>query len=189
MQMPTRKMKLSAKKRRKNNSENEPGNLLETLQSLQSEDERLTFIENVIIAEVAKLIKAPVSKVNSCNTFKSLGIDSIMAVQFRNSLEKVFSVKIAVASLWKKPVIRDFPVFVNDTIQQIPSAENIHGASSNNKSWFIPLTSSPNAKLKLYCFHDAGGSSNLFTDWNKYISQDIEIICVQLPGRGEMKDK
>lgn len=173
---------------RKNDGENSQDNLLETLQTIQSTDERLAFIENVIVAAVAKLIKAPVSKVNPGGTFKSLGIDSIMAVQFRNSLEKMFCIKISVASLWKKPVIRDFAAFVNEIIQQKPT-ETGTPVTNESKDWFVSLTSSPNAKLKLYCFHDAGGSTNLFSDWETHINPDIEIICVQLPGRGDVLKK
>jgi surfactin synthase thioesterase subunit/acyl carrier protein len=174
---------------RKNDTDNSQDNLLETLQTIQSAEERLAFIENAIVFAVARLIKAPVSKINPCCTFKSLGIDSIMAVQFRNTLEKLFSIKIAVASLWKKPVIRDFAAFVNETLQQKPVTETGNNAANEGKAWFVPLTSPSNAKLKLYCFHDAGGSINLFTDWEKYVSADIEIICVQLPGRGDMLEQ
>ena len=164
-------------------------NLLDTLQSLQSEDERLKFIESIIITNVASLIKAPVSKINPCCTFKSLGIDSIMAVQLRNSLEKVFLIKIAVASLWQKPVIRDFAFFVNNAIADKTKQNGDNKTIKCANPWFVPINSKSDSKLQLYCFHDAGGSSNLFSEWDKYFNADVEVIGVELPGRGDFNDK
>jgi acyl transferase domain-containing protein/surfactin synthase thioesterase subunit/acyl carrier protein/NADP-dependent 3-hydroxy acid dehydrogenase YdfG len=173
----------------KQDANDESSSQFETLKAMQSDEERVAFIETIIINHVAKLIKAPTSKISTSNTFKSLGIDSIMAVQLRNSLEKSFELKIAVSSLWKKPVIRDFAQFINETISQKMLDCNKDGSSIEDNPWFVTTTKRDDAKLRLYCFHDAGGNTNLFSDWEKYINTDTEIVCIQLPGRGDLLDK
>lgn len=38
--------------------------------------------------------------------------------------------------------------------------------------------------MKIICLPYAGGSSSVFSKWNKYISPDIEIVAPELAGRG-----
>jgi len=39
-------------------------------------------------------------------------------------------------------------------------------------------------KIKLFCFPYAGGSANIYHSWKQYIGKDIELIPVELAGRG-----
>lgn len=42
----------------------------------------------------------------------------------------------------------------------------------------------PNAKLRLLCIPYAGGSANIFRSWGSYLTDEVELVAVQLPGRG-----
>lgn len=44
------------------------------------------------------------------------------------------------------------------------------------------------AKIKLFCFPHAGGLSSVYKSWERYISNDIEIIPIELAGRGKRID-
>ena len=50
--------------------------------------------------------------------------------------------------------------------------------------WVVARTLSPNARFRLFCFPYAGGSSLIFRIWDQHLPQDIEVIPVELPGRG-----
>jgi medium-chain acyl-[acyl-carrier-protein] hydrolase len=50
--------------------------------------------------------------------------------------------------------------------------------------WFVVPKSNPSAKVRLFCFHYGGGSSALFRDWPSTLRADIDVVAVQLPGRG-----
>lgn len=41
-----------------------------------------------------------------------------------------------------------------------------------------------NSELRLICCHHAGGSASYFYPWIKYFTGNIEILTIQLPGRG-----
>lgn len=43
-------------------------------------------------------------------------------------------------------------------------------------------------RLKLFCFPYAGGSSVVFNKWKKYLDDNIELIPVELAGRGKRFD-
>jgi len=49
----------------------------------------------------------------------------------------------------------------------------------------FPLRKNPNAELRLFCFHHAGGSAATFRPWVDFLPDYIELWAVQLPGRGE----
>lgn len=55
---------------------------------------------------------------------------------------------------------------------------------SSTDVWFDQRSKSPTARYSLYCFPFAGGSATYYSSWSKYFRGPIEIIPVQLPGRG-----
>jgi len=53
--------------------------------------------------------------------------------------------------------------------------------------WIEFCTRAPAPKLRLFCFHHAGGSALVFRDWHKHVPNTIEICPVELPGRGRRR--
>jgi medium-chain acyl-[acyl-carrier-protein] hydrolase len=54
---------------------------------------------------------------------------------------------------------------------------------SSNK-WLLFPRPNPAAALRLFCFHYAGGSVQVFHDWPGRLPPTVEIGAIQLPGRG-----
>ena len=55
--------------------------------------------------------------------------------------------------------------------------------------WLVFLRRNPEAVLRLFCFHYAGGSASAFRNWVNYLPGSIEVIAIQLPGReGRFKE-
>jgi medium-chain acyl-[acyl-carrier-protein] hydrolase len=50
--------------------------------------------------------------------------------------------------------------------------------------WFYSPRRRFNSACRLFCFPFAGGGSGTFSDWHAYLPESVEIVCVQLPGRG-----
>lgn len=50
--------------------------------------------------------------------------------------------------------------------------------------WFVPLAGSPAAPLRLFAFPYSGGSAHSYQHWRNWMSPQIELLGVQLPGRG-----
>lgn len=53
----------------------------------------------------------------------------------------------------------------------------------SDSRWVKRPVENDNAKLRLICFSYAGGSSSIFRNWPKYLSTEIELCAIQLPGR------
>jgi medium-chain acyl-[acyl-carrier-protein] hydrolase len=54
--------------------------------------------------------------------------------------------------------------------------------NSDNR-WIAYRKPNPAARLRLFCFHYAGGGASVFRDWQSSVPAAIEICPVQLPGR------
>ena len=50
--------------------------------------------------------------------------------------------------------------------------------------WIKFITPNPNARLRLFCFHYAGGNALVFRDWANHILNSVEVYAIELPGRG-----
>lgn len=53
---------------------------------------------------------------------------------------------------------------------------------NNSEKWIWKEEPRPDAEMKLFCFHHAGGSSIFFRGWKDFFP-NIELNCIQLPGR------
>src|SRR5690606_10087846 len=121
-------------------------------------------------------------RLNSNMTFKGVGIDSLMAIQLRNLLEKDLFIKLPVGKFWVYPAIQEYALFLRDTLsaQINTQSDQVRGLSSaalnnllerenavqnGNSNWFVVPKPNSKASVRLFCFHDAGGSSDLFHNW------------------------
>lgn len=53
-----------------------------------------------------------------------------------------------------------------------------------SKSWVICPQPNPQARLRLFCFHYAGGGALSFRDWPNNLPSSVEVCLIELPGRG-----
>lgn len=50
--------------------------------------------------------------------------------------------------------------------------------------WFWSLQPASTSRVRLYCFPYGGASASAFNEWNAHLPRNVELIAVQLPGRG-----
>lgn len=54
----------------------------------------------------------------------------------------------------------------------------------SQKGWFIRPRPKAAAKLRLFCFPYAGGGISTYIRWASQLPDEVELVCVQPPGRG-----
>lgn len=54
-----------------------------------------------------------------------------------------------------------------------------------NNSWIVKPKPNASAQLKLICLPFAGGGSNSFRNWVQYLPKQIELVAIEIPGRGQ----
>jgi acyl transferase domain-containing protein len=153
------------------------------------DDEKVALLEGMIASAVSSIIKTPASRIKRTMTFKGMGIDSLMAVQLRNALEKEVKFKLAVGKFWNHPSIQQYVLYLKEELDQ-----QMHGQGrgpvkavldEKMNSWFNTPVAKPHSAFRVFCFHDAGGSASLFDKWEAYFEgTDIELVLVEMPGRG-----
>lgn len=57
----------------------------------------------------------------------------------------------------------------------------------NASPYFVIPEKRPSAKVRLFCFPYAGGDIATFLPWLPMLDSDIELVIVQLPGRGKRR--
>jgi surfactin synthase thioesterase subunit/short-subunit dehydrogenase/acyl carrier protein len=163
-----------------------PGSFRERFNSLMLPAEKTAALEALVVQQVAQIIKTAASRINTSMTFKSLGIDSIMAIQLRNGLEEALDLKLAVSMLWTHPSIAAFAANLGEILTAQPAAalHDLH-EGEHTSDWFVIPRPNAAASFRVFCFHDAGGDSTLYRGWETLLGNTVECIAVELPGRGK----
>ena len=52
-------------------------------------------------------------------------------------------------------------------------------------SWIVKPKPNPSAQLKLVCLPFEGGGSNSFRNWVQFLPKQIELLAIEIPGRGQ----
>ncbi|MDH6114804.1 surfactin synthase thioesterase subunit [Kitasatospora sp. MAP12-15] len=58
-----------------------------------------------------------------------------------------------------------------------------HAAAPASTPWIRNPEPRPGARLRLICFHPAGGGPTMYRTWQASLPADVELLAVQLPGR------
>lgn len=53
-----------------------------------------------------------------------------------------------------------------------------------NSSWFVRPVKRLHAKINLFCLPYAGGSARIYQSWSEYLPEFVEVVAIELPGRG-----
>ncbi|MBL6449389.1 SDR family oxidoreductase [Fulvivirga sp. 29W222] len=166
----------------KNEDTNAGQSLLQTLESVPNSEEWLDALESHLKKLTASIIKSPEDQLSTTMKFKSLGIDSLMAVQFRNKLEKELNIKLSVTDIWEHPTIAEYATFLVEKLFKVKKQKE---EQSTSEPTIVASTSNAKHKVQLVCFHDAGGNANLYADWEEKLANNIQLVTVELPGRGK----
>lgn len=151
---------------------------------LSSDEERSIALEELVMQHVATIVKTAVSRINASMTFKGLGIDSLMAIQLRNLLEKSLNLKLSVAMFWSHPSIAEYAEYLLQQMEHNRIAVPLAPAEKTEAQWFVRHAPNEEAAARLFFFHDAGGDSSLFSSLTQALSKVFDIVSIELPGRG-----
>jgi acyl transferase domain-containing protein/surfactin synthase thioesterase subunit/short-subunit dehydrogenase len=149
--------------------------------SLKSTDEQQKLLKEFLQRCLSKILKVGIEDLEEKN-FYELGMDSIMMGELRNMIHRSFMNKISL----EISVILDNPT-IDKLVSAILQLSLIEKPSTD--PWVIKQSKTDTPKMRLFCFHHAGGGPSAFSGWRKKIPDDIDLCLIQLPGhelrRGE----
>jgi len=74
------------------------------------------------------------------------------------------------------------------TAQADASFSAIDDAKPDSSSRICRVGENPHAVMRLYCFAHAGGGANIFNGWEQRVPREVEVVPVELSGRGRRFD-
>jgi len=91
--------------------------------SALSESERMEVMSDWLKKKIARVIGVPPSKLEEDKPLNSMGLDSLMAIELKNSVENSLGTQLTIATLLKGPSIRDLAVNMLEQILDEDFAE------------------------------------------------------------------
>ncbi|WP_414587921.1 SDR family NAD(P)-dependent oxidoreductase [Scytonema sp. PCC 10023] len=150
--------------------------------------EHQQLVESRLLEQVARVLGTSAAKLDSSKPLTNLGLDSLMAVELSNRLEKALDVSVptmklmgglSISQLAKELVEQLAPASSTTVAIQTQSHSKVTVAATD---WLVFPKPNPDARLRLFCFPYLGGSSSAFLTWSDDLPLDIEICALQLPG-------
>ncbi|HEY9007788.1 MAG TPA: acyltransferase domain-containing protein [Ohtaekwangia sp.] len=165
---------------------------MENYATLSLEADKQNALEQMLTQHVSKIIKISSTRIKNTMTFKGMGVDSLMAVQLRNLLEKDLSVKLPVGMFWSHPSIHEYAIYLREVLAAQDhglSEAGVRTQAKEHTSWYTIPKPNPNAAFRVFCFHDAGGSAALFNGWENMLDESVEVVLIEMPGRGRRMEE
>ena len=162
-------------------------NMLEPLETNQREEHLAQFLRG----HISQLLGlADPTSVSMQEPLNRMGFDSLMTIEFRNSITK-FGVKLSLEKLVMGATVTDL---TTDLLAQVsaqlnaadkPVAPKINAASDGeyDKNCVIIPQPNPDAKIRLIGIPYAGGGPLVFQSWVSKLPSFVELGILQLPGR------
>jgi acyl transferase domain-containing protein/surfactin synthase thioesterase subunit/acyl carrier protein len=141
-----------------------------------------------------------------------VGLDSLMAVNVANRLERALGIAVPLAKLIRGPSVTElvtelFPDLVDGhhgDARVLPEAApppiapgagversrpGVAAGITVGDGWLVFPRPNPSATTRLFCFHYAGGGAATFRPWADTLDPSIELVAVDPPGRGARVDE
>ncbi|WP_375765676.1 FAD-dependent oxidoreductase [Archangium gephyra] len=112
--------------------------------------------------------------------FAALGFDSLRAMSVLQRVSTVTGQSLEPNVFFDHPTVEQLSAHLARAASApLPLAPAPGSLASN--AWLAPVLPAP--RMRLFCFHHAGGSAELFARWPEQLPRDIEVRALQLPGR------
>ncbi len=86
-------------------------------------EEERKYIHKQIKQHIATVTKIAFHKIKEEDTFKSIGVDSLLALQIKNKLQEDFSLLLNISAIWSYPTVNKLTDFI---VQQLKLEEKYH---------------------------------------------------------------
>ena len=144
-------------------------------------------IIDYLVDQIATIFSMPKQDINTQQSLRDLGIDSLMAIVFSAAIESVFQVSYPMQNLLNGPSILDVAEFIFNHRQQ-PVLSSVSKLETNNK-WIAYREKQIKPQIRLFCFPYGGSGASVYREWQKLLPDTIEVCPIQLPGRENRFDE
>jgi acyl carrier protein len=87
-------------------------NIVAQLQAVDRPQERRDLLENFLRQQAAHILRQSPAKIETNVPFGSLGFDSLMGLELKNSLERQLGLVLPVSLIWNYPTVAEMAVYI-----------------------------------------------------------------------------
>ena len=109
--------------------------LLDTLRAAQSAGARRQVLEAFLKSQVAQTLRLPLARIDANKPFKSYGMDSLTALEFRNRIEAATGATLSATLVFNYPTIQQLEGFLLEKLEDrlgVPTADADVAAASDS---------------------------------------------------------
>ncbi|HRI70517.1 MAG TPA: SDR family NAD(P)-dependent oxidoreductase, partial [Polyangium sp.] len=117
-------------------------------------------------------------------TLHTLGMDSLMCLELRNTIEKDLSVHIPIKDILGSSSIGGLCDLLGRRLWP-DGTTDITATNDKPGNWVVVPRPRPDAVIRLICFPYAGGNASVYSSWVDLIGPKVELCAIQPPGRQE----
>ena len=160
------------------------GDALACLALLDHTEDSIEFLHQFLTEQLAFVLRCDQAQISPTAHFKNLGVDSLRGLEYKMTLETTFCVQLPPESVWKYPNIDKLARYI---LEMVTDGQQSRTTGTDDLTsehpWFSPVKTAENPALRLICFPYAGGSSTAFMSWPAKLPPDIEVCCLETPGK------
>ncbi|MCB0117754.1 MAG: AMP-binding protein, partial [Anaerolineales bacterium] len=146
----------------KSNGHSHDKNLFDRAKLLTAQPtEQQKMLEDLLQKGAAKILGMQPSQLSLSQPLDTLGLDSLMAMEFKNSLDANLKIKLPISSLLQGPTLSDLVAQIMENLDGVSETTSIPSAAENNGSSHYPLTHNQQAMWFLNQMMPEGISFNV----------------------------
>ncbi|MBF0451645.1 MAG: polyketide synthase dehydratase domain-containing protein [Candidatus Magnetomorum sp.] len=141
---------------------------------------------------LSPLLEMEISEIDAETPIRSLGMDSLMGLTFKQTIENTLPVELPVEILIEGPCLGEIAETLLQLIPDITCTNQTNYPKNQSKNylmdpqkWLPKYQADSSAKVRLLCFAHGMAGASLFNDWSKQMPPEIEVCPIQLPGKEE----
>ena len=100
-----------------------PVDLRARLSAAADDAQRRTVLEGFLQGQLASVLKRPTSRVELTAPVRSMGLDSLMALELRNRLEALIGLRLPATLAWNHPTVVAMAAFIGEKLQAFTDVE------------------------------------------------------------------
>ena len=139
---------------------------------------------------LAQVLRIPAAKLDSSRSLTALGADSLMAIELKNRLEGL-GLAMSVTQLLNRQSVNTLSKALLQALGHGATAEDpvTKPVKQPESTWLVCRAPRRDAKIRLICFPYAGGGPSVYNGWPEAVPDWLEVLAVNLPGRGTRSDE
>lgn len=134
----------------------------------------------------ARVLGLAAEKIDPTEAVTKYGLDSLMANQIRNWIQSSLALDYSMMRIMKGPTLEEMTDQILDEMSgQADSADGQGSEKSELDKWVLRSKQIDNPRMRLFCLPYFAGGASVYSSWNEFLQDGIEVCAIQYPGREE----